>query len=169
MTFNLTRTRFISWAVPAVAAVAAIAAVAAVGASSYVASSPAAPCFVAGATAYRMSTAAAASYIVRIDNSAPAPDLRLQLVDDPAAADFVLVDEGDAGHACTAATAIRSVRVDPQAREADLTVALSRDPAARKIYVRSAAFSEQDAAALFAAIWQDSRRAGVHRQLAQRR
>jgi hypothetical protein len=39
-----------------------------------------------------------------------------------------------------------------------MTVALSREPADYKIYVRSATFSQQDAAALFAVIWQDANR-----------
>ncbi len=55
------------------------------------------PCFVAGNAGYQLSGSTSANYTVRIDNTAPAPSLRMQLVDDPAAADFVLVDDGDAG------------------------------------------------------------------------
>ena len=117
-------------------------------------SSNAPPCFIAGTSGYRISDSATANVTVRIDNTAAQPDLRLQLVDDPAAADFVLVDDSDAVGACTDANAVQSIRLDPQAANADLTVALSRAPAAYKIYVRSASFSEQDAAALFAVIWQ---------------
>ena len=80
----------------------------------------------------------------------------MQIVDDPAAADFVLVDDGDASEACKAATAINSIRLDPAAAHPDLTVALSRTDAAYKIYVHSADYSEQDAAALFAVIWQNT-------------
>ncbi len=50
-------------------------------------------------------------------------------------------------------------------------MSLSRAPAAYKIYVRSAGFSQQDAAALFAAIWQNARkdaRAGSGREFAAR-
>ena len=62
-----------------------------------------------------------------------------------------------------------SVRLDPAAPNADLTVALSRAPADYKIYVRSASFSQQDAAALFAAIWQTARStAGSGREFAAR-
>jgi hypothetical protein len=57
-----------------------------------------------------------------------------------------------------AATAIKSIRLDPAAANADLTVSLSRAPAAYKIYVRSASFSQQDTAALFAVIWQTARK-----------
>jgi hypothetical protein len=127
------------------------------------------PCFIAGSTGYRVSDSAAANATVRIDNAAAMPDLRLQLIDDAAAADFVLVDDGDSGSACTGATAMQSVRIDPNAANPDLTVALSRTPTSYKIYVRSAAFSPQDAAALFAAIWRNGRKtAGSDREFAAR-
>ena len=115
------------------------------------------PCFIAGAAGYRISDSASANFTVRIDNTAAQPNLRMQLVDDSAAADFVLVDDGDAVNACTGLTAIKSIRLDPAAANADLPVTLSRAPAAYKIYVRSASFSQQDAAALFAVIWQTAR------------
>lgn len=73
--------------------------------------------------------------MVRIDNAAPHLELRTQLVDDPAKA---------------GATAIESIRVDNRARKPNLTVALSRAPVRYKIFMRSARFSDQDAAALFA-------------------
>jgi hypothetical protein len=127
------------------------------------------PCFIAGAAGYRISEGTAADVTVRIDNTAAQPDLRMQLVDDAAAADFVLVDDGDAVNACTGVTAIQNIRLDPGALNADLTVSLSRAPAAYKIYVRSAGFSQQDAAALFAAIWQTARNpAGSGREFAAR-
>jgi hypothetical protein len=127
------------------------------------------PCFIAGAAGYRISESAAADVTVRIDNTAARPNLRMQLVDDSAAADFVLVDDGDAVNACTGAAAIKSIRLDPGALHADLTVSLSRAPADYKIYVRSASFSQQDAAALFAAIWQTARdSAGSGREFAAR-
>jgi len=127
------------------------------------------PCFIAGDTGYRMSDSAAANITVRIDNAAAKPDLRLQLTDDAAAADFVLVDDGDSANACAGATVIRSIRLDPTAAKADLTVALSRAPAAHKIYVRSAGFSREDAAALFAVIWRNEEKsAGSTRAFAAR-
>ena len=127
-----------------------------------------APCFFADSTGYRISNADA-DLTVRIDNGSAAPDLRLQLIDDAAAADFVLVDDGDAGAACAGATAIRNIGLDPQNGRADLTVALSRAPAPYKIYVHSAAFTQQDAAALFAAIWRNGRKtAGSAREVAAR-
>lgn len=126
------------------------------------------PCFIAGNAGYELSGSAAANTTVRIDNAAANPNLRLQLVDDPAAADFVLVDDGDAADACQAATAIKSIRIDPTAANADLTVTLSRTAADYKIYVRSANYTEQDAAALFAVIWQSSRKTGARREFAER-
>jgi hypothetical protein len=59
------------------------------------------PCFIAGSTGYRVSDSAAANVTVRIDNAAAMPDLRLQLIDDAAAADFVLVDDGSRSHRLT--------------------------------------------------------------------
>jgi hypothetical protein len=120
---------------------------------------PAAPCFTSGATAYRLVTAGNASYTVRMDNSDATPDLRLQLVDDPAAADFVLMDDGNNAAACSAARAVKTIRVDAAARHPDLTVALTQNSldGGHKIYVRSGTFSDQDAAALFAVIWQTAR------------
>lgn len=142
---------------------ALVVAVPAAAAGTFFAAQPAPqqPCFVTGNAAYRMSDRATANYTVRVDNSAANPNLRLQLVDDPAAADFVLVDDGDAVNACKDAGTVKSVRLDPSARAPDLTVALSRAPAATKIYVKSASFSVQDAAALFAAIWTDARKADL--------
>jgi hypothetical protein len=141
----------------------------AAAAGTFFASSPSPePCFVEGTAAYRISGSASASYTVRIDNEAANPSLRMQLVDDPAAADFVLVDDSDAGEGCQAASGVKSIRIDPAAQTPDLTVALSQAPANYKIYVKSASFSEQDAAALFAVIWQNSRKSGLGREFAKR-
>jgi hypothetical protein len=153
----MTRTHLVSMMVLIVAVPAA-------AAGSFFASSTttsnAKPCFIAGSAGYQLSEAASANYTVRIDNAAPSPSLRMQMVDDPAAADFVLVDDGDTTDACKTATAIKSVRIDPAALAADLTIALSRAAADYTIYVRSANYTEQDAAALFAVIWQNARKTG---------
>ncbi len=134
---------------------AAVVTIPAVAAGAFL-SSNAQPCFIAGDIGYRISDGAAANVTVRIDNTAANPNLRLQQVDDSTMADFVLVDDGDTVNACTGA--VQSIRLDPAAAHADLTVTLSRAPAGYKIYVRSASFSEQDAAALFAAIWDAARK-----------
>jgi hypothetical protein len=144
-----------------------IVAVPATAAGSYF-SSTAKPCFIAGASTYRFSHGVAADYTVRIASTAAQPSLRMQLVDDSAAADFVLVDDSSTGIACAHASAVQSIRIDPAARDADLTVVLSRQPADYKIYVRSATFSEQDAAALFAVIWKNAGMTGSGREFAAR-
>src|SRR6185437_6693196 len=93
-------------------------------------------CFIAGSAGYLISSATHADFTVRIDNGAPHPDLRMQIVDTPASADFVLVDDREAANACAGATSVKSIRVDQGARDPDMTVALSRQAAAYKIYVR---------------------------------
>ncbi len=118
------------------------------------------PCFAASNATYKLSGDAAADYTVRIDNAAPGPNLRLQMVDDPAAADFVLVDDGDAAEACKGA-AIKTIRIDATAAEPDVTVALTRTAADYKVFLKSSNFTEQDAAALFAVIWRSARKPGT--------
>ncbi|MDO8878628.1 MAG: hypothetical protein Q8M24_18930 [Pseudolabrys sp.] len=125
------------------------------------------PCFVAGNAGYQLSAAANARHIVRIDNDAALPHLRMQLVDDPAAAEFVLVDDNDATLACTGVSTVESIRIDAGAAKPDLVVAVSRAPADYKIYLRSKNFDEQDAAALAAVIWQNAGRTGSLRTVAR--
>jgi hypothetical protein len=127
---------------------------------------PAKPCFVAGDTAYRFADSGPADLTVRIDNGAAHPDLRLQMVDDAAAADLVLVDDGESAAACTGR--IERIRLDDGARKPDLIVALSRAPAAHKIYVRSARYSARQAAALFAALWRGATITGSVAEIAAR-
>jgi hypothetical protein len=139
-----------------------IAVPAATAASSFLSSdaSAAKPCFAAGKAAYEMSRGAA-DYTVRIDNAAVSPSLRMQIVDDPAAADFVLVDEDDAVQACKAAASIKTIRIDAAAAEPDVTVAMTRGAADYKVFVKSSNFTDEDAAALFAVIWCNARKTGA--------
>jgi hypothetical protein len=111
------------------------------------------PCFVAGSAAYRVADSGTANVTVRIDNKAARPNLRMQIVDDPASADFVLVDDGESG-VCDGA--VETIRLDSEARNPDLTVALSHEAADYKLYVRSPRFSTQDAAAFFAVMWRNA-------------
>jgi hypothetical protein len=149
-----------------VALMVLIVAVPAAAATAFFTPSAAAPkpCFVAGNIGYELTGSAAATFTIRIDNAAAHPSLRIQLVDDPSAADFVLVDDSDTSDTCKDANAINSIRIDAAAAKPDLTVAVSKQAADYKVYVHSASYSEQDAAALFAAIWQDSRKAGLSRR-----
>ena len=140
---------------------AILAPVAAVAALSFFTSTPK-PCFVAGTHAYRIADSGDAAVTVRVDNSAQHPDMRMQLVNDPAIADFVLVDDSDGPAACRGIGTIKSIRLDPSAAKADngekpdLTVALSHRPAPYKIFVRSSHYTPQAAAALFAVMQRDA-------------
>jgi hypothetical protein len=106
-------------------------------------------CFSAGASAYRLTTRAKADFTIRIDNAAARPDLTVQIVDNPAAADFVLLDESGQPRDCHLA---RTIRLDASAAEPDLTIAISRDEdeGRIRIYAEAPAFRAEDAAALFA-------------------
>jgi hypothetical protein len=119
------------------------------------------PCFLADNAGYRLSDGVPADFTIRIDNAAESPDLRMQQVDDPAGADFVLVDDEDAGNLCQDTKNIKTVKLDKLAKKPDVTVALSRAPADLKIYVHSARYSAESAAALFAAMWRNNRTAGI--------
>jgi hypothetical protein len=138
----------------------AVAAVPAVAAGTYytIGGNTAAekPCFIAGNAGYKLSVHGDARHIVRIDNQSAMPHLRMQLVDDPAAADFVLVDDSDATVACKGVSVVESIRIDPAAEKPDLIVALSRATADYKIYLHSDNYNEQDAVALAAVIWKNA-------------
>lgn len=139
-----------------VALIALIAAVPVAAAGSYFGggqSTSDKPCFIAGNAGYRLSDTKSANHVVRIDNAAVKPALRMQLVDDPAQADFVLVDDAGNAGSCNTASRIESIRLDPAAARPELTATLTRQPADYKIFVRSAHFTGEDAAALFAVMW----------------
>ena len=129
-----------------------------------------APCFSTGSVGYRLTDRRSADFTIKIDNAAAKPDLALQLVDDPALADFVLADGVEASGACSGLRAVRTIRIDAQAREPNLTVAVRRDdPAARyRIYAHSADFTAQDAAALFAVMVQTGRKSAALRNISTR-
>lgn len=142
---------------------------AAIGANSLLLSTnDDAPCFSAGNVGYQLTGSRTADFTIKIDNDAADPDLVLQLVNDPARADFVLADGAATSGACDGLRTIRTIRIDAQAREPDLTIALrSGDaPSRYRIYASSADFSTQDAAALFAVMTQTGRRAAALRNLA---
>jgi len=125
------------------------------------------PCFASGAATYQIApNASSPDYRVRIAGDALRPDLRMQLVDRAEIADFVLVDDFGAAElgACRSATPFRTVKLDADTHAPDVTVNLSADAAGTdyKIYVHSVRFSQQDAAALLAAMW----KANQHRELA---
>jgi hypothetical protein len=120
-------------------------------------------CFASGASTYQIvASAAAPDYRIRIDAEALRPDLRMQLVDRAENADFVLVDDfsGNEPSTCKSSTPIRTVTLDAAAGQPDVTVQLSADAngADYRLYVHSARFSQQDAAALLAAMWKANQR-----------
>jgi hypothetical protein len=131
-------------------------AVSAAAGSSFFAGQNVDPCFITGSAGYRIADHGPARYTVRIDNAAPHPGLRLQVVDDPGKADFLLIDDNGSAGSCRDAATVNNIRINGGVADADLTVALSRAPAEHKIYVRSASFSERDAAALFAVMWRNA-------------
>lgn len=127
-------------------------------------------CFASGASTYQIvAKAAAPDYRIRIDSAAAHPDLRMQLVDRPEHADFVLVDDFSSSEpvTCRSSTPVRTVTLEAAAGNPDVTVHLSADAkgADYRLYVHSARFSQQDAAALLAAMWKADQR---HKQLAAR-
>jgi hypothetical protein len=127
------------------------------------------PCFASGTATYRIAPSATApDFRIRIDGKALRPDLRMRLVDRPEIADFVLVDDfsGAKSGACRSSTAIQTVKLDADTPLPDVTVQLASGdgPADYTIYVHSVRYSQQDAAALLAAMWKTDRR----RELAAR-
>jgi hypothetical protein len=131
-------------------------------------------CFASGTATYRMSPAATApDYRVRVESHAARPDLRMQMVDSPELADFVLADDfaPAEGNACRSPTPAKTIRVDAEAKTSDMapdvTVTLNAEAVNPdyKIYVHSVRFSHQDAAALLAVMWKVTQK----RKLAERR
>jgi len=115
---------------------------------------PQIPCFSTGTAAYRVSSTLAADYRVRVDSHIQRADLRVQMVDTPDKADFVLIDDVNGGSGSVCGPLVKTIALATGARPADMTVGLAPDAASAdyKLYVRSARFSQSDAAALFAVI-----------------
>jgi hypothetical protein len=141
----------------------------AVGAGSFFVE-PDAACYSTDTIGYRLIERGAADYTVRIDNAAPRPDVALQIVDDPAIADFVLADGAETLGGCDNARGIRTIRLDARADDPDLTIAVQRAPAAAtyRIYAGSPDVTPQQAAALFAVMLQAGRKSAYFRTLAAR-
>lgn len=115
-------------------------------------------CFASGTATYRLSPKAASpDYRVKIDNSAPRPDLRMELVDRPEIADFVLADDFGAvtANACRSSVPIKIIRVDSETRTPDVTVSLAAGDTMPdyRVYVHSVRYSHQDVAAMLAVLW----------------
>src|SRR4029077_14069005 len=117
------------------------------------------PCFTAGPVTYQIAPPGVASPDFRVKIGDADPELRVTLVDRVDSADVALVDELDVVGACMSAGGVRTVRVVGEASAADLTVSLSREggDADLKLFVHSARFSDDEAAALLAAMRLDQR------------
>ncbi len=131
------------------------------GAQSFFAA-PKTPCFTAGSWTYQLSSKSATpDYRVKVRSEAAAADLRMQMVDTPETADFAIADDVDSSenNLCKAASGLKTVRVYADEAAPDVTVMLSRaaDAPDYKLYVHSARFSHQDAAALLAVMWKAKR------------
>ena len=127
-------------------------------------------CFASGAATYQIArNIAAPDFRIKIADASAKPDLRMQLVDSAEIADFVLVDDfsGADPAPCRSGTKIHTVALDADAMKPDVTVNLSADAAASdyKIYVHSVRFSQQDAAALLAAMWKTDQRREANNRL----
>jgi len=126
------------------------------GAQTFIAPS-ADRCLAADSTIYRLASASDhAGITVRVGENAVDPDITMQLTDGPATADFVLVDDQEiaATDGCRGRSPDpgRTINVNAETPRPHLIVGLAA-PSAKadyKIYVRSAAFSVEEAAALFA-------------------
>jgi hypothetical protein len=113
-------------------------------------------CFTEGSVTYQLlPSAASADYRVKIDNAAPAPQLRIGLVDAVEVSDFALVDDDSTldRNGCDTAGRLKTFNVVANG-PADLTVRLTREAADTdlKLFVRSARLDHREAAALFAVL-----------------
>ena len=115
-------------------------------------------CLAIGNTTYRLARGAA-DVTVRIEPSAAAPNVRIQLAETPDEADFILVDDG-APPACGAAANVKNVSIAPGITAVDLVVGFASGsaPADYRIYVRSRWIALETVAALFAAAHMPPRR-----------
>jgi len=116
-------------------------------------------CFTAGLVTYQMAAPGMAAPDFRVKIGDDHPGLRIALVDRVDDADFALVDDVATVGACTSAGRIKTVQVVGEASAADVTVSVSSEGtgAGLKLFVYSARFSHDDAAALFAAMRLDQR------------
>ena len=120
-------------------------------------------CFASDSAIYRLtSVAGSADTTVRIAGNVTATDVTMEVIDSPELADFILVDDNENADACghNRRTPARIIRLDAAASRPDLTVGLAAEgaPADYRIYVRSATFSIEEAAALFAVMMSTSTR-----------
>ncbi len=125
-------------------------------------------CFTNGSATYRVSTRATApDYSIKIGNEGARPDLRIAIVDSPEMADFVLVDDvGGVESATCSERNAKIIQVGAGETTPDMVVSLANDmpDPDYRLYVYSARFSRDQAAALLAVMSTRSKRALAQRQ-----
>jgi len=122
------------------------------------ASSSAFACISVANTRYRVARPDEwADLTVRLDPTAAAADVRVQLTASIDAADLVLIGDDSLTASCETgvadATTTKTIRIDPNAAAPDFTIALVTDEAGAdyRIYLGGGALAPETAAALFAA------------------
>ena len=109
------------------------------------------------------STAFSPDYTVKVSSTAFSPDLTIKIVDDPKKANLILVDEFKDGdmQICKKSTSFgaKTIKVSSTAFSPDITIKLSDYSFSvdYTIYVASERMTVEEAAALFAVVWQANR------------
>jgi hypothetical protein len=109
------------------------------------------PCIALGQTSLQIAAPWRAQSFVSFTRDPDAATVRVQIVDDPAIADFAVADDADAPDStgCETTAATRLIGVTATASAAMPVIYLSREGGADyRIYVQSKTFTVQDAAAL---------------------
>jgi hypothetical protein len=109
------------------------------------------------------STAFSPDYTVKVSSTAFSPDLTIKIVDDPKKANLFLVDDYKDGdmQVCKKSTSygVKTIKVSSTAFSPDITIKLTESSysADYTIFVASERMTVEEAAALFAVIWQANR------------
>lgn len=113
---------------------------------------------------YKFSTSSITSdYTVNVSDSTLTPDISMKLVDNPQYADLIFVDNFDKADMKVCKTSIGfdtlTINVSNSAILSDISILLSRSPLFfdYTIFVASTKFTKEEAAALFAVIWEENR------------
>jgi hypothetical protein len=125
-------------------------------------------CYSSENATYKLVKSGPADVRIRIEANNRTADLRIQIVEQPEIADFIIADDSDeAVDPCGAGKRLTTLRADENEPRPDVVVMLSHRPEAAdyKVFVRSEKYGPQDAAAFLAAMWKSSAR----RNVAQRR
>lgn len=101
---------------------------------------------------------------VKVGSTAIYPDITMKLVSDPNQADLIFFDElkDSSMKVCkkNSSLGVKNIKVSSTTIYPDVTVKLSENPFSPdyKIFISSESFTNEEAAALFAAIWHSSRK-----------